>query len=432
MSSNDVQRILSEASLLLESGRPAETLNCLRRIELLGDDDFRIECGALRAWALAELGHVDSALETLRPLLESFPDSARLHGTLGVVLSNDGNLEDACEALEQAVELDGDDPTALANLALVHERLREFEMALELYDRAIEVGADIDWLLERKAAVHAELGQYEQAKRTLRRYLSIAPEDVRQLVFLATLHGDDEEYDEAFRCLAVAEHIAPNDPSVRLNWGIVAAQAGRFEVAQRQLRLLRHIEPRSPRVMLLEAVICDYDGQVDAAAQRYEQAVQCADPTDAAAFQDTIEMALDFFVRNGFSAQCERIFDLAYRANACTIDVCESYRSAVGEHIEKAAWFSLLVEAAYRPGLCEVRDRSGRGNQLPNRYARNVQVIARDRDEAMAMVSDLLRRMGEQNVRITEFIADEAMENVHLGPYEIEREALVFTDKPGT
>src|SRR5690606_28954003 len=116
MSSNDVQRILSEASLLLEAGKPAETLNCSRRIARLSDDEFRIECGALRAWALSELGHVDQALSTLRPLMQAYPMSARLHGTLGVVLSNDGNLEQACDALEQAVALDDDDPTALANL----------------------------------------------------------------------------------------------------------------------------------------------------------------------------------------------------------------------------------------------------------------------------------------------------------------------------
>jgi tetratricopeptide (TPR) repeat protein len=427
MSSNEIHRVLSEASYLLEAGRPAETLNCLRRIPVLADDEFRIERGSLRAWALADLGHVDQALRTLEPLLEAHPLSARLHGTLGVVLSSDGNLERASEALEQAVALDADDPTTLANLALVHERLREFETALELYDQAIDAGADIDWLLERKATVHAELGQYAEAKSTLRRYLSIEPDDARKLIFLATLHGDEQEYDEAFSCFARAERAAPNSSSLRLNWGILAAQAGRFSVAERQLRLLRHIEPRSARVALLEAVVHDHRGEIARASECYDLAVNCAEAGDVCLFEDTLEMAIDFFARNGFSARCERIFGAAYGGNACTIELCESYRCAVGDRVEHATWYSLLIEAAYRPGLREIPDRDTTGaKQELTRYARNVQVVARNRDEAIAIVTALLRRMGEQRVLVTEFVSEEPLDGAHIGVYEIEPEAAVY------
>src|SRR5512143_978098 len=94
------------------------------------DIDALLEWASLRAWALSEMGRDEEALETLDPLLEEFPKSARLLGTLGVVLSNTDDLEDARDALEEAVELSPDDEVALANLALVYEKLRDYKAAL--------------------------------------------------------------------------------------------------------------------------------------------------------------------------------------------------------------------------------------------------------------------------------------------------------------
>ena len=141
MQPEDIETLLDRANRLLEAGKPDESLRCLDELDVYAlETDDRIEWASLRAWALSEMGRDEEALDTLDPLLEEFPKSARLLGTLGVVLSNTDDLEDARDALEEAIDLNPDDEVSLANLGLVCEKLRDYERALELFDRALEPG----------------------------------------------------------------------------------------------------------------------------------------------------------------------------------------------------------------------------------------------------------------------------------------------------
>ena len=429
MDSEDVQSILDRANELLEAGRPAESLRCLARIEdgLIGAGD-RIECASIKACALSELGHADDALDVLESFLDEYPDSARLHGTLGVVLSNDGELDEACDALEHAVALDATDEVALANLGLVYERLREYDRALELYDRAIEMGAEIDWLLRRKAAVQAELGQLAAARTTLKRYLSLVPDDAEQWITLGALHSDAHEFEQAFRCYHTAEQIAPDSASLRLNWGVTAVRAHAVDVAQQQLRYLARLQPRSPRTFLLGAFVKEEQGELGAAARVYAHALARARRDDSAELTYALETSMDFFARHRIIRACERLLEEAYAANACTVELCEPYREASGEQVEEASWYSLIVEADYRAGLEEVPEHEDEPENGFTRFLRNYQVIARDHDEAVALVMRFVARMGESNAVVREFVNEEPVGAGQLGIYEIERESLVFAE----
>lgn len=427
MDHEDIQGALEEANRLLESGKPDETLACLARIEdFVSDADDRVEFAAMKAWALSDLDRHNEALDLLEPLAEEFPDSARIHGTLGVVLSNAGDLEPACAALEEAARLDDSDETTIANLALVYERMRQFERSLELYEKAVEMGADIDWLLQRKAAVHSELGDGDSAKKTLRRYLSLAPDDVNEWINLAILHSDDDEFERAFVCYREAEQIAPDSASLRLNWGVSAVRARNLPTARQQLAYLERLEPNSSRSHLLNAFILEEEKQTEAAQREYEVALNAVAPADHAELTYALEMFMDFASREGLKERCESLFTAAYAANACTVELCEAYRETTGEPAESATWFSLNIEADYRPGLHEVPDRDQEPETKFTRYLRNFQVVAADRDDALSIVMALLSRVGERGVSIREFVGDEPIEDTHRGIYEIEREVLVY------
>ncbi len=429
MNADEIAKILDRANDLLEAGKPADTLRCLAQVERKSlDDEQRIEAVTLRAWALSELGNHDGALQALEPLLDEFPDSARLHAARGVVLSNADELDLAHDALHLAHSLDEDDEVTLANLALVCEKLRDYETALELYDKALNLGADIDWSLQRKAAVQTELADYAGAKSTLKRYLSLAPEDAVQWVTLGILHSDDEEYDAAFDCYAQAENATPESTWLHLNIGVTAVRAERFPDAERALEQLRRLAPHSARTYLLEAFILDEKDEPAAAESAYQSALDTLDDHDVDDVSYVLEMAIDFYARRGRKAACETLLKRAYVANACTVELCEAYREAMGELRDEAAWFSLVVEADYRKGLDEVVDRRSLSSNEPQRFLRNFQVVAGDRDEAIALVIAFTEQMGEQNVRVREFISDEPMEETRTGVYEVERKSLVFID----
>lgn len=423
--------ILEQANELLEAGKPAETLTCLAQLEgQLVEADDRIEYGTLRAWALSEVGRTDEALAALEPLIEEFPDSARIHGTRGVVLSNAEELGAAREALEHAVELDEEDDVAVANLALVCEKQGDFESAVRLYDRAIELGAEIDWALARKAGALNELGDFGAAKATLRRYLSLAPDDVEQWIGLAILHSDDEEYDEAFNCYRRAEQIEPASPALRLNWGVTAVRAGRLKQARRQLRYLQELAPQSVRPHLLKAFICEEEGKLDAARKCYEEALACLPGSDREELLYGLEMAMDFYSRQRLTDVCERLLEQAYIANACTVELCEAHREALGTKLDEAAWFSLVLEADYRPGLPAPAGGDASPDSAARRFTRNFQVVAKDRDDAIALAVEFAERMGETNVRVCEFAGEEPLSDAYAGLYEVDPRVFVFADDP--
>jgi tetratricopeptide (TPR) repeat protein len=319
---------------------------------------------------------------------------------------------------------------SLANLALVYEKLRDYRRALELYDRAVEFGADIDWILLRKAATLTECGRYRDAKVTLKRYLSLAPDDASQWIALGILHSDDEEYESAFDCYERAEALDSESPSLRLNWGVTAVRACKLAVARAQLQHLQRLEPRSTRPWLLGAFILEEEGELTAARAVYDRVVRRTRFQDHGELMYAYEWAMDFYARHKLRSRCERLFTRAYAANACTVELCEAHREISGEYAESAYWFSMMVEADYRPGLSEVcqhhdADRPHRFT----RFLRDYQVIAHDRDEAIGAVLEFLRGVGEKNACVREFIGEEKIEQTYVGIYEVETEALVFSDE---
>lgn len=430
MNPENIDALLERADRLIEEGRAGEALRVLGRInpELLDGED-RLEWATLKAWALSEMDRTAEALELLNPLLDEFSQSARLYGTLGVILMNDDQLDDARDALEFAVSLDGDDEMLIANLALACEKMRDYNAAIELYDRALQLGADIEWALHRKASALTEAGEYSAAKSTLRRYLSLDPKDESPWISLAILHSDDEEFAEAVRCYQAAEKIAPDSPSLRLNWGVTAVRAGDLAGARVQLGELERIEPESTRAPLLRAFILEEEGKVAESRAIYEQVLQSVSVDDYGELTYALEMAMDFFSRRKARQRCVELLKRAYAENACTVELCEAYREAVGGPADSVQWYSLMVEADYRIGLSETYER-GHEHDVPfTRFLRNVQVVARDRDEATAIALDFMKSMGEHDARISEFVGESPLDPTPPGIYEIERESLVFAEQ---
>jgi len=427
MDSNDVSRILDRANYLLEEGRPADSLRCLSQIDGTHlEGDALIEAVSLRAWALSELGQHDRAVAAVEEILDLYPDSARLHAARGIALSNADDLEEARRSLEQAYFLDHEDSVAIANLALVYEKLRDYEQAMELYERALDYGVDLDWALQRIATTQTELGETDEAKLTLRRYLSLAPEDATQWIALGVLHSDDEEYAQALACYHQANEFDPDSGWLLLNWGITAVRARELDQAHAALDRLEALGRDTSRPWLLKAYLLEEEGQFDEAEKAYQNALRAIDEEEPEDLAYALELAIDFHARRFNTSMCHELFAAAYHANACGVEVCEAYREAVGEQVNEATWFSVMVEADYRSGLDEVPDRSLKPGREPTHLLRNYQVIARDNDEATAVIEAFCKELGEKNARVRQFINYEPIDDCQLGIYEVERRSLVY------
>lgn len=427
MDRNAIQASLSEAGALIDAGRSAEALARLRRFQAdILDDELKVELLCLRSLATADMDQTDDALAQIREVVEEFPDSPRALGTLGLVLSRLSHWEDAAEALEQAVQLAPDDPTHLANLGLVLERMGEFASAREAYERSIAAGAEPVWVMPRLAVAQAELGERATAKQTLRKHLEIAPTDIDQWITLAIMFSDDEEYEDARQCYVRVEQIAPDNPMLRMNWGVTAVRCGKLTEACEQLGVLEKLEPMTSRPILLRAFLREAEGDDREALRTYDEALRVAETGDSHEMAYAVEMAMDFASRHGMVQRCDQLFEIAYRHNVCTADLCDAYREATGQRLKKAAWFSIMVEADYRPGLDEVTEPGEPDDQRPERFQRNYQFIARDRDDALTTLRQTLEQLGEKHIRILEFAGEEAVEDVFTGVYEIEPQSLVF------
>lgn len=420
--------ILDRAQQLLADGRPEEALHLLDELDpsLLDTDDQHAWI-SLRAAVLAELGRMDAALELLDKALEESPESARLLSTLGVILANVDELEEACEVLEDALQLEPDNAFILMNIAGVYERLRDFPRATEFYEKSLAAGADLEWVLPRLASMLVEAGRYAEAKATLKRYLSVLPDDVEQWIALGVLHNDDGEYEAAYECFRAAERVNPDSPQLRLNWGVSAVCAKDLKAAYQQLAALKALDPKGARWWLLRAFILEEEGNLAGAREIYERVVARRRFNDQAELTYALEMAMDFFARRHERPRCSRLLQQAYALNACTVELCEAYREVAGHHVDRAYWFSLLIEADYREGLSEVRQRGRRKARRYTRFVRDYQVVARDHDEAVGLVLDFAKKMGEKNASIREFIGIEPIENAHTGIYEVEPESYVFS-----
>lgn len=421
---------LMRAYELLRLGRAADALAWLSQHEPnAAEAEARVEHVALQCWALSELDRHDEALRLVDAALEELPDAARLHAARGVVLCSAGDLPAARRSLQAALQHDPRDTVALSNLAVVVAELGDPGQALQILDKLAALGADLDWLLPRQATVLAELGRRDEAKGALRRYLSLAADDAGEWMSLAILHSDDQEYPQAFECFRAAEQITPDSAALRLNWGVCAVRAGDEEIARRQLAYLERLEPDSSRPRLLRAFVLEQWGGADEARRQYEEALAGVPRDNREELTYAFEMAMDFFVRHKQRPRCEALLAEAYAANACTAEVCERFRELSGEPVRRASWFNLLVEADWRPGLAQVVEHGAPSDGPFKRFRRNCQIVARNRDDAVASVLQFLKRMGEKAAQVRTIVDEEPIEDTFTGLYEVETTVLVIAER---
>ncbi|MHC4946642.1 MAG: tetratricopeptide repeat protein [Planctomycetota bacterium] len=202
-----------------------------------------------RGQAILGAGHPDRALETLRPLLETYPDHPALLNTIASVHLAAGRTGEAIDVLEASLAADPDQHVTHQNLSVAYERtgeptraLRHAEQAAALHpafgpahvqrgrmlirlDRvpeaaaplqaALDAGVDDPDVVRMLGEVLAVLERWDEAAAAYRRLLERRPDDPVTLLRLARAEGEGGRLDEAWALLRRARELDPPDDLVR-------------------------------------------------------------------------------------------------------------------------------------------------------------------------------------------------------------------------
>jgi predicted Zn-dependent protease len=198
-------------------------------------------------------GDLDSALRTLRALVDAQHRWAAAHYELGVTLGEAGQLEAAAEVLRRAVALKPDLPDAWRALGDVLTSIGDRPGADSAYANHIKVSTSDPRLLAAAAALVGN--QIPRAEALLRTHLLQFPTDVAAIRMLAEVAARLGRNADAENLLARCLELAPSFQPARYHYAIVLQRQNKPAAALQQLEPLLRAEPRNPAYRNLQAVV---------------------------------------------------------------------------------------------------------------------------------------------------------------------------------
>ena len=123
-----------------------------------------------------ERGETDRAIELLREIIASDPESASTHYSLGLALAGDDQrLNEAVEHLKTAAQLDGGNPRVHYNLGLALQKLERFDEAESSLMAARRLEPNSTEFLHALAIFYSQRGQIDRAVEYAERALTRNP-----------------------------------------------------------------------------------------------------------------------------------------------------------------------------------------------------------------------------------------------------------------
>jgi len=194
---------LERAAMIKQLAGPHAAVDELRIIGSSYPDSYPLIIELVST--LAEAGELDEAIRTALEALgrddlgHTREQKAHLYLTTGKLLRNNGQLDQAVHHLHQAKKLIEPNYEAVLELGRVHFDRRQYDIALSKIQEAIDIEPDEAEGYYQAGRVLKELKQYSKAEKMLRKASKLAPNDLkvhRQLGVLVTLnlvHGESKQ-----------------------------------------------------------------------------------------------------------------------------------------------------------------------------------------------------------------------------------------------
>jgi tetratricopeptide (TPR) repeat protein len=146
----------------------------LSLLEVIPEDDWRLNFLALRAEAYRLLAQPDKAIRDATSCLELAPEHEDALATLGLTLLGTGQRLQAVEVLERASAAYPDSPLVQARLGQGYAAVDRYGDALRVLDSAAVTAPGNAWVIARLAEALADVGCFNASADLYRRAASVA------------------------------------------------------------------------------------------------------------------------------------------------------------------------------------------------------------------------------------------------------------------
>ena len=246
----------------------AEAINDYTRVLLQIAPEFT-DARRNRVNAYLDAGYYKKALEDLKVLEKTFPDSAFVDFTRGLVYHQKKDFADAVQAFEAALAKDNDNPEILINganssfmmhdyknairllerakmydasepniyntLALIfsYRPIPDYDLALEHVEEALRLQSNNPYFLNNRAYIYLMKGAFDKAEPDIRRAIIGTPENAWAYRNRGILLLNRGNYRGAVRNFEKAGSLEKNIPKMNEYWELALAKLGQEKLYEK-------------------------------------------------------------------------------------------------------------------------------------------------------------------------------------------------------
>jgi tetratricopeptide (TPR) repeat protein len=269
------------ATRLAAQGRMDDTIAFLEGLaEEAPETDLGVEISLVRS--LLASGEEDRALARIRDAAGEAPDSAALAMLQGIVEAAVGEAEAAEESLRRALDMEPRLERAWIELIrALHAqgRVEDAEAALAAGLEALPEGVNLLWA---QASFFERAGKFEEAIAVYERLYDRVPDNpfvANNLASMLSTYREDEESLE--RAYSIARRLRGSDiPQFRDTYGWIAFRRGDLSEAGPYLESAAQALGEDALVQFHYGMFLAADGQIQAAIDQLDHALEIAGPED--------------------------------------------------------------------------------------------------------------------------------------------------------
>ncbi|MHA1906752.1 MAG: tetratricopeptide repeat protein [Candidatus Thorarchaeota archaeon] len=169
-----------------------------------------------------EKGDLQGAVDTLKTLLEKYPDSLEGWYNLGFVLMELNNDEEAVKAFDEALAIDNQIFVIWFNKANALYNLGDFKLARECYEKALEINPEDSEAWNNLGNCYSRLAEGQKAIEAYTQAVVIKPDYAEAFYNKANAHFIEEEDERAIAYADLAVELNPHLAKKVMEWIHVA------------------------------------------------------------------------------------------------------------------------------------------------------------------------------------------------------------------